>query len=402
MTVIDKFLRYVAVDTTSNEKSTSSPSTKIQFNLAKMLAGELRDMGAAQVMEDEYCNVYALIPGNCENQPVIGLIAHQDTVDDVPGCNIKTRRVAYQGGDILLNAEKNIVMKAEAFPELARHIGKTLIVTDGTTLLGADDKAGVAEIMACAQYLLAHPEIKHGDIKIAFTPDEEIGRGTEHFDVKGFGADFAYTVDGHWIDEMEFENFNAAKASITVHGFSIHPGSAKDRMVNAVKLAMELNSMLPPRQIPENTQGYEGFYHLTGLCGEVQQATISYIIRDHDAEKFEQKKAFLQHIVCFLNEKYGAGTFELCLEDQYRNMRTLLEKHPEVIDRAKNAISACGMTPCCVPIRGGTDGAELTYKGLPCPNLGTGGGNGHGVFEYAVIEDMEKMVEVLINIVKAE
>ncbi len=402
MSVQEKFLRYVAIDTTSDENSATCPSTERQFNLARLLCDEMKAMSVQNVRMDEHCYVYGEIPANADNQPVIGLIAHMDTVDAVPGSNIKARVIHYEGGDIVLNEKKCIVMPDKDFPALKALHGHDLIVTDGTTLLGADDKAGVAEIMEAAEYILTHPDLKHGKIVLGFTPDEEIGRGADLFDVKGFGADFAYTVDGGAVNEMEYENFNAAAASVTVHGFSIHPGSAKNKMVNALKLAIELNAMLPPAQAPEHTEGYEGFYHLCELSGGEQTAVIKYIIRDHDARKFDEKQTYLRRAVDYLNDKYGARTFELDLREQYRNMRGIIEQHPDVIDRAAEAIKKVGLTPECTPIRGGTDGARLSYMGLPCPNLGTGGGNCHGVFEYASVNDMNKTVQILIEIVRAK
>ncbi len=402
MSVQEKFLRYVAIDTTSDENSATCPSTERQFNLARLLCDEMKAMSVQNVRMDEHCYVYGEIPANTDNQPVIGLIAHMDTVDAVPGSNIKARVIHYEGGDIVLNEKKRIVMPARDFPALKALHGHDLIVTDGTTLLGADDKAGVAEIMEAAEYILTHPDVRHGKIVLEFTPDEEIGRGADLFDVKGFGADFAYTVDGGAVNEMEYENFNAAAASVTVHGFSIHPGSAKNKMVNALKLAIELNAMLPPAQAPEHTEGYEGFYHLCELSGGEQTAVIKYIIRDHDARKFDEKQAYLRRAVDYLNDKYGARTFELDLREQYRNMSGIIEQHPDVIDRAAEAIKKVGLSPECTPIRGGTDGARLSYMGLPCPNLGTGGGNCHGVFEYASVNDMNKAVQILIEIVRAK
>ncbi len=402
MSVQEKFLRYVAIDTTSDENSAACPSTERQFNLARLLCDEMKAMSVQNVRMDEHCYVYGEIPANADNQPVIGLIAHMDTVDAVPGSSIKARVIHYEGGDIVLNEKKRIVMPEKDFPALKVLHGHDLIVTDGTTLLGADDKAGVAEIMEAAEYILTHPDLRHGKIVLGFTPDEEIGRGADLFDVKGFGADFAYTVDGGAVNEMEYENFNAAAASVTVHGFSIHPGSAKNKMVNALKLAIELNAMLPPAQAPEHTDGYEGFYHLCELSGGEQTAVIKYIIRDHDARKFDEKQAYLRRAVDYLNDKYGTRTFELDLREQYRNMRGIIEQHPDVIDRAAEAIKKVGLTPECTPIRGGTDGARLSYMGLPCPNLGTGGGNCHGVFEYASVNDMNKAVQILIEIVRAK
>lgn len=401
MSVQDRFLRYIALDTTSNDKSETCPSTKCQFALANLLAQEMRDMGVHHVRVTDTCYVYGEIPENVAGQPAIGLIAHVDTVDDVPAAPQHVRTVAYAGGDIVLNEEKNIVMREKDFEYLTALKGQRLIVTDGLTLLGADDKAGVAEIMEAAQYLIDHPEHPHGRVMIGFTPDEEIGRGADLFDVKAFNADFAYTVDGGAANEMEYENFNAASAVIRVNGLSIHPGSSKNKMVNALKLAIELNALLPVTQAPEYTEHYEGFYHLTDLNGQVHSAEICYIIRDHDADKFEQKKRFLSRAVNYLNDKYGAGTFALTIKDSYRNMREVIEKDMRVVERAMDAISACGMTPKAAPIRGGTDGARLSYMGLPCPNLGTGGYGCHGVYELVSVDQMEKVVRVLLEIVRA-
>ena len=399
MHVTERFLKYVALDTTSDESSPSCPSTARQWELARLLEQEMRELGLSQVRLDENCYLYGCIPGNDPAAPAIGLIAHMDTVDAVPGSPIHPRRVHYTGGDILLNAEKGIVLPAS---QIDATPGQDLIVTDGTTLLGADDKAGVAEIMTLCEYVLSHPECRHGKICVGFTPDEEIGRGADRFDVAGFGADFAYTVDGGAANEIEYENFNAASARIEIHGFSIHPGSAKNRMRNALRLAMEFHGMLPPHEIPECTEGYEGFYHLCHLSGEEQAARMHYIIRDHDREKFAQKKARMEKIAAYLNEKYGPGTFDLQLRDSYYNMKEKVQERPEVVSRARDALRACGVEPVSVPIRGGTDGARLSFMGLVCPNLGTGGRNGHGVFEYACVQEMELMVEALKNLVLTE
>ena len=399
MHVTERFLKYVALDTTSDESSPSCPSTARQWELARLLEQEMRELGLSQVRLDENCYLYGCIPGNDPAAPAIGLIAHMDTVDAVPGSPIHPRRVHYTGGDILLNEEKGIVLPAS---QIDATPGQDLIVTDGTTLLGADDKAGVAEIMTLCEYVLSHPECRHGKICVGFTPDEEIGRGADRFDVAGFGADFAYTVDGGAANEIEYENFNAASARIEIHGFSIHPGSAKNRMRNALRLAMEFHGMLPPHEIPECTEGYEGFYHLCHLSGEEQAARVHYIIRDHDREKFAQKKARMEKIAAYLNEKYGPGTFDLQLRDSYYNMKEKVQERPEVVARARDALRACGVEPVSVPIRGGTDGARLSFMGLVCPNLGTGGRNGHGVFEYACVQEMELMVEALKNLVLTE
>ena len=399
MHVTERFLKYVALDTTSDESSPSCPSTARQWELARLLEQEMRELGLSQVRLDENCYLYGCIPGNDPAAPAIGLIAHMDTVDAVPGSPIHPRRVHYTGGDILLNEEKGIVLPAS---QIDATPGQDLIVTDGTTLLGADDKAGVAEIMTLCEYVLSHPECRHGKICVGFKRDEEIGRGADRFDVAGFGADFAYTVDGGAANEIEYENFNAASARIEIHGFSIHPGSAKNRMRNALRLAMEFHGMLPPHEIPECTEGYEGFYHLCHLSGEEQAARMHYIIRDHDREKFAQKKARMEKIAAYLNEKYGPGTFDLQLRDSYYNMKEKVQERPEVVSRARDALRACGVEPVSVPIRGGTDGARLSFMGLVCPNLGTGGRNGHGVFEYACVQEMELMVEALKNLVLTE
>ena len=395
MNVTERFLRYIALDTTSDETCPNCPSSERQWALGKLLKEEMEALGLKDVRLDDHCYVYGVIPGNDPDAPAIGLIAHMDTVNAVADSPIHARVLRYEGGDVVLNPEKGIVMKAADFSSLADHLGKDLIVTDGTTLLGADDKAGVAEIMTLCEYVMAHPEIRHGKICVGFTPDEEIGRGADLFDVPGFGADFAYTVDGGCASEIEYENFNAASARVLVHGFSIHPGSAKNKMRNAIRLGLEFNAMLPPNEIPECTEGYEGFYHLRAIQGEEQEAELRYIIRDHDKTKFEVKKERMRKIAAYLNDKYGENTIELVLKDSYYNMKEKVQEKPEVIDRVLNALRACGMDPECVPIRGGTDGARLSFMGLVCPNLGTGGYNGHGIFEYACVQEMEAMVEVL-------
>ena len=378
-TVQERFLRYARINTTSDENSETSPSTACQFDLAKVLRDELTKLGAVNVRMSEDCYVYGEIPANCEGMPVIGLIAHMDTVDAVPGRNFNPRMLKYTGGDICLNVEKGIFLKPDEFPELNAYIDKELIVTDGTTVLGADDKAGVAEIMTLCQKLINDPSIRHGKVCIGFTPDEEIGRGPDHFDVPGFGADFAYTVDGGGVSEIEYENFNAASVKIHVHGRNIHPGSAKNRMKHAARIAMELNGMLPVQEKPEYTEGYEGFYHLTEIVGDEENARLSYILRDHDAAKLEEKKTFLLRAAEYLNARYGEGTVEVAIRNSYRNMREIMEHHMDVIERAQDAIRSQGYTPVSVPIRGGTDGARLSFMGLPCPNLGTGGHNCHGI-----------------------
>lgn len=395
-TVKDRFLRYVSFDTQSCEESETCPSTAKQKLLGAALVAEMKEMGISDAFMDENGYVYGTVPGD-PTLPTIGLIAHMDTAPDASGANIRAREVAYPGGDILLNAEQDIWMKVSDYPNLSRHIGKHLIVTDGTTLLGADDKAGVAEIMTAAAWLLKNGG-RHATLKIGFTPDEEIGRGADRFDIKNFGADYAYTADGGLIGELEYENFNAAGAKVTVHGLNIHPGSAKNKMVNSQYIAMEFQSLLPAAQKPEYTEGYEGFIHLLDMEGSVELSTLRYIIRDLDMDKFLEKKALMEAAAAFINRKYGEGTLELTIRDSYYNMRQKIEPVMYVVDRAKAAMEAVGITPVEVPIRGGTDGARLSYEGLPCPNLCTGGDNYHGRFEYIPVEDMEKCTEMLVRI----
>ncbi len=395
-TVKERFLRYVSFDTQSDEFSETCPSTAKQKKLAEALVEEMLALGIADAHMDENGYVYGTVEGN-PNLPVIGLIAHMDTAPDASGADIKAKVVEYTGGDICLNAEKGIFLRESEYPALKDHIGKHLIVTDGTTLLGADDKAGIAEIMTAAQFITT-ARCAHATLKIAFTPDEEIGRGADRFDVKGFGADYAYTADGGPIGEIEYENFNAAGAKVVFHGRNIHPGSAKDKMINSQYIAMEFQSLLPAAQKPEYTDGYEGFIHLTDMAGEVEESTLRYIVRDHDRTKFEQKKALLQAAADFINAKYGAGTCELSVHDSYYNMRGCIEPVMHIVERAKDAMRAAGMDPREVPIRGGTDGARLSYEGLPCPNLCTGGDNYHGRFEFIPVEDMEKCVDMLVAI----
>lgn len=398
--LLDKFLRYVAVETTSDENSETQPSTQRQFNLLNMLRDELQAMGVKAEL-DEFGYVMATIPSNVDKEiPAVGFIAHVDTSPDASGADIKPQIIAdYDGGDIVLNAEKNIVLRVAEFPEMQQYKGQTMITTDGTTLLGADDKAGVAEIMVAAQYMMEHPEFKHGEIKIGFTPDEEIGRGVAKFDVKKFGAQYAYTMDGGEIGELEYENFNAAGARIHIQGSNIHPGYGKDKMVNSMLIAMELDAMLPVEQRPRYTQGYEGFFHLTEINGTVEETTMSYIIRDHDRAKFEEKKALLASIAEFLNKKYGP-VVTLELKHQYYNMRKEVEPHFFIVERAIKAIEMAGVKPKVKPIRGGTDGANLSFMGLPCPNIFAGGHNFHGKYEYVPLESMEKASEVILNIIK--
>ena len=401
MELKDRFLKYVSYDTQSSEESTTFPSTDKQLVLLHDLAEEMKQLGMVEVSMDKYGYVMGTIPASKgkENAPVIGFISHVDTSPDMSGHDIKPQVIeCYDGGDIRLN--QRLTMRVEDFPELSFFKGHTLIHTDGTTLLGADDKAGVAEIMTAAEYLLSHPEVEHGKIRIGFTPDEEIGRGVDFFDVKAFGAQFAYTVDGGMEGELEYENFNAASAKIRIQGKNIHPGYAKDKMINALQVACEINSMLPVAQRPEHTEGYEGFYHLVGLNGTVEEAEISYIIRDHDRAKFEAKKHYLQGIVALLTEKWGAGVINLQLKDQYYNMREMVEPHPEVIDKALAAMKEAGVEPIVRPIRGGTDGSRLSYMGLPCPNLFTGGMNFHGKFEYCSLTTMQRAMQVIINLAR--
>lgn len=398
--LLDKFLRYVAVETTSDENSETQPSSQKEFDLLRMLQKELQDMGIKADL-DEYGYVMATIPANSDKEiPAVGFIAHVDTSPDASGKDIKPQIIEnYQGGDILLNAEKDIVLRVSEFPEMQQYIGKTIITTDGTTLLGADDKGGVAAIMCAAEYIMEHPEFKHGEIKIGFTPDEEIGRGVAKFDVKKFGARYAYTIDGGEIGELEYENFNAAAAKIHIQGSNIHPGYGKDKMVNSMLIAMELNAMLPVEQRPAYTSGYEGFFHLTEINGTVEETTMSYIIRDHDRAKFEAKKELMTSIAEYLNKKYG-DVVKLELKHQYYNMRQEVEPHYFIVEKAIKAIEMAGIKPKVQPIRGGTDGANLSFMGLPCPNIFAGGHNFHGKYEYVPLESMEKASEVILNIVK--
>ncbi len=400
MELKERFLKYVGFDTQSDPESETYPSAAKELVLLNYLAEEMKDLGLEEVEVD--ANGYAMgtIPASqgYESRPVIGFISHVDTSPDMSGANIKPQIIEnYDGSDIRLN--DNLMMRVADFPELSFYKGHTLITTDGTTLLGADDKAGVAEIMTAAEYIMAHPEIKHGRIRLGFTPDEEIGRGVDFFDVEHFGAKFAYTIDGGFEGELEYENFNAASAKIEVQGQNIHPGYAKDKMINALQVIAEINAMLPPCQRPEHTEGYEGFYHLISIKGEVECASSEYIIRDHSREKFEAKKEYMQKIVNLLNAKYGAGVVRLTLKDQYYNMREQVEPYPEVIDKAFQAMSEAGVKPIVRPIRGGTDGARLSYMGLPCPNLFTGGMNFHGKYEYCSLNTMEKAMNTIINLI---
>ena len=399
MTVYERFLKYVSYPTTSDENNECCPSTEGQMVLARELVKELLKIGVADARVDENGYVYGSIPANCEGMPSIGFIAHMDTASDAPGENIKAKMINYEGGDILLNEEKGIYLTMADYPYVGDLAGQRIIVTDGTTLLGADDKAGVAEIMAAAE-ILVNADFPHGKICIGFTPDEEIGRGADLFDVEGFGADFAYTLDGGGLGEIEYENFNAASAVVKVHGRAIHPGSAKDKMINAARICCEFDSMLSPDEIPEKTEGYEGFHHLLSIEGETEEAVSKYIIRDHSKEKFAAIKAEFEATAKALNEKYGEGVVEIILKDSYYNMVEVLKDKMYVVDRATAAMERLGMKPHAVAIRGGTDGARLSFMGLPCPNLPTGGGNFHSRFEYVSVDAMEKCVEMVVEIVK--
>ncbi len=399
MELKDRFLKYVSFDTQSDDNSTSFPSTEKQLVLLNHIADEMRSLGLQDVTVDKYGYAMGTIPASegCENAPVIGFISHVDTSPDMSGKDVKPRVVEnYDGGDIQLNGQ--LTMRTADFPELPLFKGHTIIHTDGTTLLGADDKSGCAEIMTAAEYLMSHPEIRHGRIRLGFTPDEEVGRGVDYFDVQAFGADFAYTMDGGYEGELEYENFNAASATVEIQGRNVHPGYAKNKMINALQVACELNSLLPADQRPEHTEGYEGFYHCIGINGTVENARISYIIRDHDSEKFEQKKVYIWNCVDLLQKRYGKEVLTLTLKDQYYNMRKMVEPHPQVIAKAEKAMTMAGVTPIVRPIRGGTDGARLSFMGLPCPNIFTGGMNFHGKFEYCSLDTMHKAMNVIINL----
>ena len=398
--IIDRFLRYVAVDTQSDSDSDSQPSTARQLDLLNMLKDELEGMGIKAEL-DEYGYVMASIPSNCGNDvPAVGFIAHVDTSPDASGKDIRPQIIHdYDGDDIPLKGVPGMALKTSDFPELAEYKGQTVITTDGTTLLGADDKAGVAEIMSMAEYVITHPEFRHGEIKIGFTPDEEIGRGVVKFDVEKFGARYAYTMDGGKIGELEYENFNAASATIHIQGRNIHPGYAKGKMLNAILIGMELNSLLPVEQRPEYTDGYEGFFHITGFNGTVEEADFSYIIRDHDLGLYEKRKETLLKCVDFINGKYGEGVATADIRHQYYNMRKEVEPHYHIIEKAVKAMEAEGITPIIRPIRGGTDGANLSFMGLPCPNIFAGGHNFHGKLEFVPVESMEKATKVILNII---
>jgi tripeptide aminopeptidase len=400
--ILERFLRYIKIDTRSDESSETCPSTAKQLNLAKVLVDELNKMKLQDVSLDENGYIMATLSSNLDKEvPVIGFISHMDTSPDMSGENVNPQIVEnYNGGDIIINKEKNLILSPELFPELSEYTGQAIITTDGNTLLGADDKAGITEIMTAINYLVKNPKIKHGTIKIGFTPDEEIGRGVDHFNVEKFGAQYAYTMDGGGIGELEFENFNAAKAVISIQGRNVHPGYAKDKMINATLVAMELNAILPVNQRPEFTENYDGFYHLINMNGTVENASLTYIIRDHDRTKFENKKVLIQDCVDLLNKRYGKDVINLKLTDQYFNMREKVEEVYHIVEIAQKAMELVGVEPKVVPIRGGTDGSRLSYMGLPCPNIFAGGLNFHGKFEYVPLESMVKATEVILKVIE--
>ena len=401
-TIKDRFLKYVSIDTQSDESSETCPSTEKQLTLLRMLHNDMIALGLSEVSMDEKGYVMGTLPANNgKTGPVIGFVAHVDTSPDMPGNDIKPQIIEnYDGGDVLLNQELNLTLSPREFPEMKQYAGQTLICTDGTTLLGADDKAGITEIITAIEFLVRHPEIKHGPIKIGFTPDEEIGRGVDHFDVKKFGADWAYTMDGGEIGELEFENFNAASAKVNIQGRNIHPGYAKGKMQNALLMAMEFNALLPVFDRPEFTQDYEGFFHLMKCEGSVEKAVIQYIVRDHDRQLFEKRKETMQQCADFMNQRYGEGCFMLELKDQYFNMREMVEPQYHIVETARKAMVELGIEPKIKPIRGGTDGSRLSYMGLPCPNIFAGGHNFHGKFEFVPLESMEKATQVILKIVE--
>ncbi|HDZ40545.1 MAG TPA: peptidase T [Bacteroidetes bacterium] len=400
--VVERFISYARIDTQSGENSGTCPSTSKQLDLAKVLKEEMEEMGLTEVSLDDNGYLMATLPSNSQKQlPVLGLIAHMDTSPDMSSKNVNPQMVHnYDGKDIVLNKSKNIVLSPEDFPDLKKYSGLDLITTDGTTLLGADDKAGIAEILTALEYFINNPGIEHGRIRIGFTPDEEIGRGADKFDVDTFGADFAYTVDGGEEGELEYENFNAAMAVIEIEGRNVHPGTAKDKMINSIHLACEFNSMLPPQARPEHTEGYEGFFHLTDIKGDVEKSTVRYLIRDHDSKKFEEKKILLRNITGFINKKYGKKRIKLKIKDQYLNMRDKITDHFHIVELAEKAMKQAGIIPLVRPVRGGTDGARLSYIGLPCPNIFTGGHNYHGRFEFIPVRSMINAVNTIINIIK--
>ena len=400
MDIVERFLKYVSFETTSDETSETCPSSPKELELGRFLAEEMKAIGLENARIDADGYVYGELPASvgCEALPAIGFIAHMDTSDGASGADIKPRIIQYEGGDIELN--DNVSIDEKTFGFLKNYVGQELIVTDGTTLLGADDKAGIAEILTAMEYLIAHPEIRHGKVCVGITPDEEIGRGADRFDIKGFGVDFAYTVDGGTLGELEYENFNAAAARVTVHGVNVHPGSAKNKMKNSALIAMEYVRLLPADQRPEHTEGYEGFIHLLSIEGSETKTEMVFIVRDHDMEKFTSKKVLMRAAAEYINVKHGAGTVEIDIKDSYFNMKQYIEPVMHIIERAKKAYADAGVTPIIQPIRGGTDGSHLSENGLPCPNLSTGGENFHGEREFVSIQAMRKMVEVLVNIVK--
>lgn len=400
--ILERFLRYVKTDTQSKPDESQFPSTEKQLQLAKSLVEELKEIGLTEVSNDEHGYVTASLPSNVDFKvPVIGFLAHMDTSPDMSGKNVNPKIInEYNGEDILLNQVSGLLLKTSDFPELKQYKGQTIITTDGTTLLGADDKAGIAEIMTAMEYLVLHPEIKHGTVKVAFTPDEEVGRGVDFFNVKKFGADYAYTMDGGEIGELEYENFNAARAKIKIQGRNVHPGTAKNKMINSLLIANEFNDMLPVGQRPEFTSDYEGFFHLIKLEGTVESSSVEYIIRDHDRKEFEHKKALMQDVANLLNRKYPDGTVKLELQDQYFNMREKIEPVFHILEIAKQAMESLGIAPKINPVRGGTDGSRLSFMGLPCPNIFAGGHNFHGKFEYVPLESMEAAANVIIRIVE--
>jgi len=400
--ILDRFYKYIKIDTKSDESSETCPSTAKQLELAKVLYKELQDMDLKDVSLDDNGYIMATLPSNLDKEvPIIGFISHMDTSPDMPGENVNPNIIEnYDGKDIVINKEKDLVLTTSLFPELKEYIGQTIITTDGNTLLGADDKAGITEIMTAIKYLVDNPKIKHGTVKIGFTPDEEIGRGVDHFDVEKFGAKYAYTMDGGGIGELEFENFNAAKAVVNIQGRNVHPGYAKDKMINAMLVAMELNALLPANQRPEFTENYDGFYHLISMNGSVENTSLTYIVRDHDRKKFENKKVLIQDCVDFLNKRYGEGVVKLVLTDQYFNMREKVEEVFHIVEIARKAMELVGVEPKVVPIRGGTDGSRLSYMGLPCPNIFAGGLNFHGKFEYVPLESMVKATEVILKVIE--
>ena len=405
MNIVDRFLKYVSFCTTSDDHTNMTPSTPGQMEFARYLADELKAIGLQEVTLDNNGYIMASLPASEEVKdskiPVIGFIAHMDTSPDASGKHVNPRIVsAYDGENIVLNKAENIILDTAKYPEILHYVGQDIIVTDGKTLLGADDKAGIAEIVTAMEYLIAHPEIKHGKLRIGFTPDEEIGQGADHFDIKAFGADFAYTMDGGAIGELEFENFNAAVCKIKVHGLNVHPGYGYHKMVNSMRIAYQLAVMLPRWETPEHTQGYEGFYHLIGMNGTVEETTLSYIIRDHDRTRFESRKRELEHLVRKVNREFGEGTVEIDMRDQYYNMREKIEPVMHIIDLAKNAMESIGVTAVIKPIRGGTDGARLSFEGLPCPNIFAGGENFHSRYEYLPVPSMEAAKNVILEIIK--